>query len=111
MANAVSAKSGSGLDQNVAGALAYLLVFITGILFLLIEKNNKFVRFHAMQSTILFVALFVLQVILGITIIGIVLLPIVGLAGLILWLFLMFKAYSGEKYKLPIIGDMAEKNS
>jgi len=100
-----------GLSENVAGALSYLLGFITGIIFLLIEKDNKFVRFHAMQSTILFIALFIVNVILTITFIGLLLVPIVGLIGLVLWLVLMYMAFTGKKFKLPVIGDIAEKNS
>ncbi len=103
--------SSTGLAPNLAGALAYLLGPITGIVFLVLEKDSKFVRFHAMQSTITFAGIFVLQVILN-------LIPIIGwlIGGLILfplsvllWAFLMFKAFSGEKFKLPTIGDMAER--
>jgi uncharacterized membrane protein len=103
--------SSLGLSENIAGALTYLLGFITGIIFLLIEKNNKFVRFHAMQSTILFIVIFVIDIILSITIIGLLLVPVVGLISLILWLFLMYQAFTGKKFKLPVIGDMAEKNA
>lgn len=103
--------SALGLSENVAGALSYLLGFITGILFLLIEKDNKFVRFHAMQSTILSLGLFVLNVVLTATIVGIILLPVVGLVGIILWLFMMYQAFTGKKFKLPVIGDLAEKHS
>src|SRR3989338_4132014 len=98
-------------NETLMAALAYLLGFITGIIFLLIEKDNKFVRFHAMQSTILFIALFIVNVILTITFIGLLLVPIVGLIGLVLWLVLMYMAFTGKKFKLPVIGDIAEKNS
>ncbi|MEK6957680.1 MAG: DUF4870 domain-containing protein [archaeon] len=111
MANATTAKTSIGLEENVAGAVAYLLGPITGIALLLMEKDNKFIRFHAMQSTILFIGVIVLNIILTITIIGWILLPFVGLGALVLWILMMYKAYSKEKYKLPIIGDMAEKNS
>jgi uncharacterized membrane protein len=103
-------KNSTGLQPNVAGLLCYLVGFVTGIVFLIIEKENKFVRFHAMQSVILFGFLFVLQIVLSfIPFIGWILMPIVGIAGLILWILLMFKAYNGETYKLPVVGDMAEK--
>jgi uncharacterized membrane protein len=103
-------KSSTGLEANLAAALTYLLGFITGILFLVLEKESKFVRFHAMQSTITFILVFVVSLILSvIPIIGWLLFFPLQLAILILWLFLMFKAFQGEKFKLPTIGDMAER--
>lgn len=104
-------KTSTGLTENVAGLLCYLLGFITGIIFILIEKENKFVRFHAMQSIIAFGALFVLQILLGLLPLIWMLGSLVGLAGVGLWIFMMYKAFQGEKFKLPIIGDLAEKNS
>ncbi|MFZ3382948.1 MAG: DUF4870 domain-containing protein [Candidatus Methanoperedens sp.] len=106
----MSNKTALGIDENIEGLLCYFLGFITGILFLVLEKDNKFVRFHAMQSIVISVVFIVISVIIGmIPIIGWVLSPLIGLVGLILWLLLMFKAYKGEKYKLPIAGDFAEK--
>ena len=103
-------KCSNGLQANVAALLSYLLGVITGILFYVIEKDNKFVRFHAMQSIITFGALFVLNMILAfIPGIGWILSPIIGIVALILWIVLMMKAYQGEDFKLPIIGDIAEK--
>jgi uncharacterized membrane protein len=103
-------KASTGLQPNLAGLLCYLAGFVTGIIFLIIEKDNKFVRFHAMQSIFVFGGLFVLNIVLSfIPFIGWILIPFVGIAGLILWILLMFKAYNGETYKLPIVGDMAEK--
>ena len=103
-------KSSTGLEANLAGALTYVLGPITGILFLVLEKESKFVRFHAMQSTITFVALFVISLVLGmIPILGWLLLLPFQLLVLVLWIFLMFKAFKGEKFKLPTIGDMAER--
>ena len=111
-------KTSTGLEENVAGLLAYLLGFITGIVFYVIEKENKFVRFHAMQSIITFGALFIISIVI-IPIIAIV--PIIGwiIGGLlsvliwiitiVLWIILMYKAYKGEKFKLPIVGNIAEK--
>ena len=101
-------KATFGLDENIASALTYFLGFLTGILFFLVEKENKTVRFHAMQSIITFVGLFVLIVIISfIPFIGMIT-PLLWLAELVLWLVLMIKAYQGEKFKLPVIGDMAE---
>jgi uncharacterized membrane protein len=107
-----TSKSSTGMQPNVAGLLCYLVGFVTGIVFLIIEKENKFVRFHAMQSIIVFGGLFVLQIILGfIPIIGWAIGLLLGIASLILWILLMVKAYNGEMYKLPVVGDMAEQKS
>jgi uncharacterized membrane protein len=103
------AKSSTGLDENVAGALTYLLGFMTGIVFLIVEKDNKFVRFHAMQSTITFGALTALYIVLMISVVGWVLLLPLGLLELVLWILLMVKAFAGEMFKLPWVGDIAEK--
>ncbi len=103
-------KTSTGLEENVAGLLCYLLGFITGILFYVLEKDNSFVRFHAMQSIITFGAIFVLSIVLGfIPIIGWILALLLPFVALALWIILMIKAYQGERYKLPIVGDMAEK--
>ena len=92
-------------NQNVMGAAAYLLGPITGIAFLLIEKNNKFVRFHAMQSTILFGTLFVVNFGLGfIPLLGWLAGLVLSLAAFVLWIVLMWKAFNGEEYELPYIG-------
>ena len=101
----------TGLDQNLAGMLCYLVGWITGLIFILIEKDNKFVRFHAMQSLITFGGLTALFIVLGfIPIIGWMLFPLVAIVQLVLWVLLMVKAYQGEQFKLPVIGDLAEKN-
>jgi uncharacterized membrane protein len=97
-------------NQNVMGAVAYLLGFITGIVLLLIEKDNKFVRFHAMQSTITFGGLFIVSFILGlIPILGGLVGLVLNIAALILWIVLMVKAFQGEKYMLPYVGKIAEE--
>jgi len=105
-------KTGSGLEQNLAGALCYVLGWLTGIIFLVIEKDNKFVRFHAWQSIIVFGAISVIQIILWIIpIIGWILGILLSIVTFILWIFLMYKAYQGQTYKLPVAGNIAEKNS
>jgi uncharacterized membrane protein len=97
-------------NENLMGALTYLLGCVTGIIFLLIEKKSKFVRFHAMQSTILYGGLFVVNIALGfIPILGWLAGLLLSLLGFILWIVLMWKAFQGEMYKLPYIGDIAEK--
>ncbi|GGF23727.1 membrane protein [Halobacillus andaensis] len=103
-------KSSTGLEENVGGLLAYLLGFISGVVFLLIEKENSFIRFHAMQSTIVFGGLFVLSLVVNfIPIIGILISLIIAPVSLILWIILMVKAYRGERYHLMVTGKMAEE--
>lgn len=105
-------KTSTGIQANVAALLSYLVGVISGIIFYLIEKDNKFVRFHAMQSIVVFGAFFVLSMVLSfIPVFGWAVLPILGLLSIILWIVLMIKAYQGEYFKLPIAGDIAEKNS
>lgn len=112
-------KTSMGLDENVEGALCYVLGFITGIIFLVMEKDNKFVKFHAWQSIITFLPLMAIGWILSsfmiwswsmIWMIGL-LSSLISLIELILWLVLMMKAFQGEKFKLPIVGDIAEKQA
>jgi len=106
-------KTSLGLDENVAGALAYGLGWITGLAFLLTERENRFVRFHAMQSTIVFGALCALWFVgTSIPPIGwLISFIIIPPASAGLWLLLLFKAYQGERFKLPYVGDIAEERS
>ncbi len=114
----------AGMEDNMAGALCYLLGFITGIIFLVIEPYNKrpFVRFHAFQA-ILFsagwiaisIALSIVFGILGMAsgmwVLFLPLRALIGLLGFLLWLFCMFKAYNREMYQLPIVGPIAAKQA
>ncbi|MCX8117103.1 MAG: DUF4870 domain-containing protein [Desulfobacterota bacterium] len=101
-------KSSTGLEDNVAGFLCYLLGFITGIVFLVVERKSSFVKFHARQSTITFLGLFVVMGVLGfIPLLNLLVVPL-WILGLILWLVLMVKALRGQRYVLPIIGKLAE---
>lgn len=110
MGNNKTTKTALGIDENIAGLLCYVLGWITGIVFLVLEKENKFVRFHAMQSLATFLVLFVISIVIGmIPFIGVIILPLIGLLGLILWLLLMYKAFKGERFKLPVVGDFAER--
>jgi uncharacterized membrane protein len=103
-------KTSTGLAENVAGLLCYVLGWISGLVFILIEKENKFVRFHAMQSIIVFGALTIASIILGlIPFIGAFLGILIYLLGIILWIILMVRAYQGTRHKLPWAGDLAEK--
>ena len=105
-----SGSGGTGIDPKLAALLCYLLSIVGGIVFYLISKD-KFVRFHAMQSIILGATYVVLSII-------VIFLPVINwfswvlpLLFLALSIILMIKSYQGEKYKLPLIGDIAEKNS
>jgi uncharacterized membrane protein len=102
-------KTSTGFDANVAAALTYLVGFVTGLIFLLVEKDNKFVRFHAMQSTLVFIGIVAVDILLQIVpILGaLVVVFIVIPVSAILWLLLMYKAYQGEEFKLPLVGQMA----
>lgn len=103
-------KTSTGLDENVAGLLCYVLGWVSGLVFILLEQENKFVRFHAFQSIIVFGVLTVASFILGwIPIIGGFLAGLISLLGLVLWIVLMVKAYQGTRYKLPWSGDLAER--
>ncbi len=115
----------AGLEENIACALCYLLGILTGILFLVLEPYNKnrLIRFHAFQSIFLNIAW--IAVFIALSIIGIVLLPIpflgpmlsiilhlgASLGVFILWLMLMYKAYNRERWVLPVIGPLAEKQA
>lgn len=103
-------KSSTGLAENVAGLLCYVLGWVSGLVFVLIEQENKFVRFHAIQSIYVFGALTIAGIILGwIPFIGGVLATLILILGIILWIVLMIRAYQGVKYKLPWAGNLAEK--
>jgi len=103
-------KTSTGLTENVAGLLCYLLGWVSGLIFILIEQENKFVRFHAMQSIIVFAALTVAGYILNLfPLIGNFLAGVLGLLGFVLWIVLMVKASQGTRYKLLWAGDLAEK--
>ncbi len=107
-------KTSMGLEENIAGVLCYVLGWITGIVFLVLEKENKFVRFHAMQSIATFLPLMVIAWIINLIFMWIPFISwaistLIWILVLILWLILMFKAYQGEMYKLPIVGNFAEK--
>jgi len=101
----------TGIDPSTAGALCYLLGFVSGILFYIVEKDNSFVRFHGIQSTLVFGGLFVAMMILKmIPVLGFVANFLLGLGAFVIWLFMMVKAAQGIAYKLPFVGDIAEKN-
>ena len=116
-----SGPSSTGLAPNVAGALAYSLGPITGIAFLVIEKENRFVRFHAAQSTAISVVMIALS--FALSILGTVLafVPVLGwivalllsvgiaFASFFLWLFLMWQAFQGKAWRAPVAANLADK--
>ena len=104
------------MDPNMAAGLSYLAGWVTGLIFFLMEKQNRFVRFHAMQSILSSVAVIIAYIIVTIItslpligLIGIILWPLLSIASLILWLYLMINAFQGKYVKLPVIGDYAER--
>ena len=118
-----------GLEPNVAGALSYLLGFITGLIFFLIEDEDEFVRYHAAQSIVVFGGLFVLSIVFSVVnsvIAGLIFTGtgfflwslvsllfsliwlVIGLGSLILWIYLMVKAYEGETVRVPVAANIAD---
>lgn len=114
-----------GLTDNMAAALCYVLGLLTGILFLVLApyNQNRLIRFHAFQSIFLHlgaIAVWIgLLVVTGVlrlipfmgVMLSFVLYPIVGLCFFVLWLVMMYKAYNGERWVLPVIGPLAEKQA
>jgi uncharacterized membrane protein len=112
-----SAGTQSGLSENVAGLLCYLLGWITGLIFYFIDKR-PFVRFHAAQSIVVFGGLTVIRIVLAMLFVssgvggfsmGFGLLALVSLLGFVLWVLLMVKAYQGEKFRIPLAADLADQ--
>ncbi len=124
-------KSSTGLEENLAALLSYVFGWISGLIFFLIEKDSRLVRFHAMQSILLNAIVVVVAVVLIVVIsiltfilgqisgvlagiawlLGVLFELLFGLAILITWIMCLVKAYQGTMYKLPIIGEYAEKFS
>jgi uncharacterized membrane protein len=96
--------SSTGLDITVAGMLAYAGGWVTGLVFFLLEKNSQFVRFHAAQSMMTFVPLFLAFWFVPV---WFILWPL----SVALWILLMYKALQGERFKLPVVGDLAERRA
>jgi uncharacterized membrane protein len=122
MADASGGK-GTGLAPNIASMLCYICMPITSIVFMLMEKENKDVQFHAWQGTAFGVGWIVVVVVLNIltmiltqiaTFIGIImsiLIPVLGLGVFVIWIICLVKSYQGERWKIPYIGDFAEKKA
>ncbi len=118
-AAAVAQPAGGGMADNVAGMLAYITI-IPAIIFLVMAPYNRsrFVRFHSFQCiffaiawTVLWIALSFVGMIPVIGWLSILIWPLLGLGGLVLWIILLLKANQGQMFKLPVIGDLAEKQA
>jgi uncharacterized membrane protein len=124
-AQAVPATGSSGMEENIAGLLCYIFGWITGLIFLLIDKR-PFVKFHAIQSIALNIACVAIMIVFWIIVAiaaavtllifhfpigGLLgfLMPVIGLGFFALFIYCMVKAYQHEKFKVPIIGNMVEK--
>lgn len=107
--NGSNGGSSTSLSENVAAFICYLGTVITGIIFLFIEKENKFVRFHAMQSTAFFAGIWIVTFVVDyVPFLGGLLKALISLFSFIMWIVLMIKAYQHETLKLPIVGQIAE---
>lgn len=118
---APAATNQSGLSPNAAALLSYVLGWLTGLIFLLIDRR-PYVRFHAAQSLVTFGGLHIIRIVLGGIFgfgwwyyggwanlgLGALLVGCLGLLTLVLWIVCMVKAYQGERYKVPVAGDIAE---
>jgi uncharacterized membrane protein len=116
-----SGPTATGLPANVAGALAYVLGPITGVIFYVLEKDNRFVRFHAAQSIVVSVAMFIISFVLGMLGVVIGAVPLIGwlvamllsfgvsIVSFVLWLLLMWQAYQGKEWELPFAGVFARR--
>jgi uncharacterized membrane protein len=111
----------TGMQENVAALLTYVLGWITGLIFFIIDKR-PFVQFHAKQSIVVFGGLSILRILLGVFLgvsfvggapgglsVAVALFDLVYLAGVILWIVCMIKAYQGERFRVPIAADTADK--
>ncbi|MBP2001644.1 putative membrane protein [Paenibacillus shirakamiensis] len=102
-------KSSTGLPENLAGFLCYLVPFVGGAVFLALEKRSRYVMFHALQSLIVFGILILGHVASGfIPLLGSLIALLLQLIGVILWIVLMTAALQGKWYKVPYFGDAAE---
>ncbi|MFB9326607.1 DUF4870 domain-containing protein [Paenibacillus aurantiacus] len=105
-------RSSTGLDPRLVGLLCYFGLCVTGMLFLVLERQSRFVKFHALQSILMAAAMMIINIVLG-------LLPIIGwILGIffaplcfILWVAMMVLAMQGRWFKLPVIGEFAERQS
>ena len=121
MTNPATTSTSTGLAPNVAAALSYVLGPITGVLFLVLEKENRFVRFHAAQSITVGIVMIALSIALSLLstvlafipvlgwIVGLLLALVVGFGSFVLWIVLMWRAVQGKEWEVPIAGPLARK--
>lgn len=96
-----------GLTQNIEAALSYVFGFISGIILFIIERKNKFISFHALQSFIFFLGLSIISAVVGwIPLIGGILSSVIGIFSFASWIYLIYQAYKGNMFKIPMIGDV-----
>jgi uncharacterized membrane protein len=106
------AQTSIGLQPNIAGLLCYVAGWITGIIFLVIEKKSQFVKFHAWQSIMTFAVLNVAYLIFfRIPVIGWVIAWIISILSFVLWIILIIQAGTGKMWKLPLVGNWAERQA
>jgi uncharacterized membrane protein len=105
------AETSTGLKENVAGLLCYVLGWVSGIVFLILESNNKTIKFHAYQSILVFAVLTVIGIIFNVIpgVVGDFFGAVVGGVTFVLWIFLMLMAYQEKKYKIFWVGNLAER--
>ena len=104
----------TNLEPNIASALAYIIAPLTGILFFILEKDDKFVRFHAFQSILFGFASYAAVVLASsmlVILIGALLIPLVSVVIFIYYALLMWKAYNGEMYEMPVLGKIAKEQA
>jgi len=119
--SSTTSTSTTGLASNVAGALCYILGIITGVLFLIIEKNDRSVRFHAAQSITVSIVMIALSIVLSIVssvlafvpvlgwLLALLLAIVIGFGSFVLWIVLMWRAYQGKEWEVPVAGPLARK--
>lgn len=103
-----SKKTSTGLDRNTAAALSYVLGPLSGILFLVLE-NDKYIRFHAMQSIVFSIAIVVINTALVFTFILAIFVPLLWILWFVIWLVVMYKAWQGDEWEIPMIGSLARQ--
>ena len=98
------------MEPNIEAMFAYLplLGLFTSLAILIMEKENEFVRFHALQGLLFAIIFYVINSALRITFFLFTLIPIINLLAFLIWGFMMWKAYEKEKFELPIIGKVAK---
>ena len=102
--------SSTGIEPKIAGLLCYILGWVSGVIFLVIEEESEFVKFHARQSIVLFGLLTVAGILVPIVpFLGVILSKLLGAAGFIAWVLMMVFAAQGKKTELPVVTELAEK--